>query len=171
MLGHCRIPRSIALLALSLFRHIDATLFNSTATQTIGTADQLPIVDLGYALYKPTNYNVSPSEFLKDIHVDLKPFEGHGKVLQLLQYPLRRAALGRPPLRRTAATAGRTEAGSPGWRKGSHMPASCSCELELAEHRLAGRAGDSGWKLHAPAERRLPVSGRHRTREGVRKGE
>ena len=170
MFGHCRTLCSIALLALSLCRHIDATPFPSTGTNTIGTPDQLPVVDLGYAVYRPTNYNVSPSEFLKDIHVDLKPLKGYRKVLQLLQHPLRRPALGHPPVRSTAATAGRTEAGSPGWHKGSHMPASRSCELELAEHRFAGRAGDSGWKLHAPAERRLPLSGRHRAREGVCKG-
>lgn len=72
MLFHHVMQHMIALLALSLCSHSAATPLYSTTNHENRTADHLPLVDLGYAVYKPTNYNVSLCEFLNRINVDLK---------------------------------------------------------------------------------------------------
>ena len=74
-------PHSIALLAFLLCPRVAATFLYPTANQTIGRADQLPIIDLGYALYKPTNFNVSLCEVLIHIHFDMKRSTEYRKVL------------------------------------------------------------------------------------------
>ena len=71
MLGHHSIPHPLALLAISLCPHTAATLWYSQANQTIGTPHHSPLVDLGYAVYKPTSYNVSLYELLKHVNINM----------------------------------------------------------------------------------------------------
>lgn len=138
-------------LSLGLLGLVGAAAIPENSTGSNPTSNELPTIDLGYAVYRASYYNVRHTSPPIELPILTLQLTGILRRLHLLQYSLRSAPHWHPPFRRSP-TAAKRPYYSPRRQHRLHLPASRTYIPPTSQKRRPRQRGLSLPRRNSPSE-------------------